>query len=254
MIDNLNVKFNIPFLIPEQYNDAMSYQELLYAVIDKLNTVINSVNSVPDEIVKEVTKQVNHLIESGFFDRKIDDIVNTKLAEVNAKIDKNTNDIANEWQKIYPVGSYYISESAESPAVLFGGTWEALNDKFIVADGSTFAAGTDGGALNHTHANQTTQSGGGGTTGSTALTIAQLPAHEHRTKVFRIGTKSGDGPLLTDWANVSATAEVIKGTEPIGGGQGHTHTTPNHTHNLKDTAPASSLPPYHPVHVWHRVL
>lgn len=252
MIDKLNVKFNIPFLIPEQYNDAMSYQELLYAVIDKLNTVINSVNSVPDEIVAEVNKQVNQLIESGFFDTKISALVDEHVADLTNKIDKNANDIANEWQKIYPVGSYYFSESATSPAVLFGGTWDELNDKFIVASGSTFAKGADGGALNHTHANQTTQSGGGGTSGSTILTIAQLPPHEHRTKVFRAGTKTGDGPLLTKWIEQSSSAEIIAGTEPVGGGTGHTHTIPSHTHALKDTAPASSMPPYHPVHVWCR--
>lgn len=252
MIDNLNVKYNIPFLIPEQYNDAMSNLELLYAVIDKLNAVIDSVNSVPDEIVAEVNKQVNKLIESGFFDTKISEIVDEHIAELNNKIDANTNAITNEWQKIYPVGSYYFSESATTPALLFGGTWVELNDKFIVASGSTFVKGTDGGALNHTHANQTTQSDGGGISGSTVLTVEQIPNHAHRTKVFRIGTKSGDGPLMTNWSNLSATAEIIDGTEGIGGGTGHTHTIPSHTHALKDTAPASSLPPYHPVHVWCR--
>ena len=252
MIDNLNVKYNIPFLIPEQYNDAMSNLELLYAVIDKLNAVIDSVNSVPDEIVAEVNKQINQLIDSGFFDTKISELVDEHVTELNNKIDSNTNAITNEWQKIYPVGSYYFSESATSPALLFGGTWIELNDKFIVASGSTFVKGTDGGALNHTHANQTTQSGGDGTSGSTVLTINQIPTHEHRTKIVRIGSKEGNGPLLTDWSAITSSAEIIKGTEPIGGGQGHTHTIPSHTHALKDTEPASSMPPYHPVHVWCR--
>ena len=39
-IPYLEVKKQLPFLIPEQYNDAMSYQELLYAVIDVVNEQI----------------------------------------------------------------------------------------------------------------------------------------------------------------------------------------------------------------------
>lgn len=252
MIDNLNVKYNIPFLIPEQYNDAMSYQELLYAVIDKLNAVIDSVNSVPDEIATDVNKQLTEIIDSGFFDKKITDIINAQIDDINAKINENAVNIANEWKKIYPVGSYYISENSTSPSNLFGGTWEALHNKFLVAEGSSFAFGTDGGALNHKHSNQATQSGGSGNSGSTVLSIEQIPNHSHRTKVFRLGSKSADGPLLTNWSNGSSTAEIIDGTENVGGGAGHNHTIPAHTHNLNDTQNASSLPPYHPVYVWRR--
>ena len=38
------------------------------------------------------------------------------------------NDLAN---KLYPVGSIYMSVNATNPAELFGGTWERLKDQFL---------------------------------------------------------------------------------------------------------------------------
>lgn len=59
------------------------------------------------------------------------------------------------WQnllnKIYPVGSLYMSAKATSPASLFGGTWEQIKDRFILAAGDTYAAGNTGGSASHNH-------------------------------------------------------------------------------------------------------
>lgn len=52
---------------------------------------------------------------------------------------------------VYPVGSLYMSAEATSPASLFGGTWEQIKDRFILAAGDTYAAGSKGGKENHTH-------------------------------------------------------------------------------------------------------
>lgn len=48
-------------------------------------------------------------------------------------------------QTIYPVGAIYLSVSKISPASLFGGTWERIEDTFLLAAGSTYAAGSTGG-------------------------------------------------------------------------------------------------------------
>jgi hypothetical protein len=48
----------------------------------------------------------------------------------------------------HPVGSYYWSSEATSPAILFGGSWEAIEDKFVYAAGSK-AVGTTGGEETH---------------------------------------------------------------------------------------------------------
>ena len=50
---------------------------------------------------------------------------------------------------IYPVGSIYMSVNATSPASLFGGTWEQIKDRFLLAAGDTHAAGSTGGEEQH---------------------------------------------------------------------------------------------------------
>lgn len=66
---------------------------------------------------------------------------------------KNTQRI--KWSalldKIYPVGCIYQSTSSTSPAELFGGTWEQIKDRFILAAGDTYAAGSAGGSVTHQH-------------------------------------------------------------------------------------------------------
>ncbi|MEG2344106.1 MAG: phage tail protein, partial [Acidaminococcaceae bacterium] len=68
---------------------------------------------------------------------------------------------------IYPVGSIYMSTAETSPAVLFGGTWEAMPaGRVLLAQGTSawgteYAAGSTGGEATHT------------------LTVGELPAHGH---------------------------------------------------------------------------
>ncbi|MDO5841694.1 MAG: hypothetical protein Q4Q24_00300 [Methanobrevibacter ruminantium] len=65
------------------------------------------------------------------------------------------------WKKIYPVGSIYISVNSTSPQTLFGGTWEQIQDRFLLASGSTYSAGAIGGEATH------------------KLTINEMPSHTH---------------------------------------------------------------------------
>ena len=62
----------------------------------------------------------------------------------------------------YPVGAIYISGNNTSPAYYFGGTWEKIEDKFLLAAGSTYTAGDTGGAETVT------------------LTTATMPKHRHQ--------------------------------------------------------------------------
>ena len=50
----------------------------------------------------------------------------------------------------HPVGSYYWSSKSTNPSSLFGGTWEQIKDKFILAAGSSYSVGATGGAATHT--------------------------------------------------------------------------------------------------------
>lgn len=63
--------------------------------------------------------------------------------------------------KVYPVGSIYMSVNNANPGTLFGGTWERIQGKFLLGASSGHGAGSTGGAE------------------SVTLTQAQLPAHTH---------------------------------------------------------------------------
>jgi hypothetical protein len=62
---------------------------------------------------------------------------------------------------IYPVGSLYWSSRDTNPANLFGGTWEQIKDKFVLAAGDTYEVNATGGASTVT------------------LTEEELPSHSH---------------------------------------------------------------------------
>lgn len=50
---------------------------------------------------------------------------------------------------IYPVGSIYMSVNSTDPSLLFGGTWERIQDRFLLAAGSTYENGATGGEATH---------------------------------------------------------------------------------------------------------
>ena len=83
---------------------------------------------------------------------------------------------------VYPVGSIYMSVESTNPATLFGGTWARIEDRFLLAAGETYAAGSTGGAANHT------------------LTIAEMPAHNHGMGLNGTGSEYAH---TVDWATSS---------------------------------------------------
>jgi hypothetical protein len=108
-----------------------------------------------------------------------------------------------------------------------GGTPD-LRDKFVVGAGTTYALGATGGAVSGT-----TSSDGTGVTGSTVLTVGQLPAHTHTmaTQLFVDEIDAGVGKTyVVDGTGMS--------TGSAGSNEGHTHTGPAHTHTVP------TLPPY----------
>ena len=67
-----------------------------------------------------------------------------------------SSDVTDLIDIIYPIGSIYMSVNSVNPSTLFGGTWEQIEDKFLLASGSTYSNGATGGSANavvvsHTH-------------------------------------------------------------------------------------------------------
>lgn len=122
---------------------------------------------------------------------------------------------------LYPVGSLYLSAGPDSPAALFGGSWTRLKDRFLLAAGDSWAAGSTGGEAAH------------------VLAENELPAHSHAAldgstrfaarsgsaQAYGYGLTAGGTDVKLDWTTGSA-----------GGGAAH-----------------NNLPPYLAVYVWQRV-
>ena len=47
---------------------------------------------------------------------------------------------------LYPVGSIYLSVNETTPENLFGGKWEQIEDRFLLASGSRYTPGNTGGS------------------------------------------------------------------------------------------------------------
>ena len=123
----------------------------------------------------------------------------------------------------YPVGACIITSSAEfDPNTAYPGTtWERIKDRFILAAGDAYKAGSTGGAAEVT------------------LTVDQMPAHNHKPS---IGNETG-----SSWARYLVYNDSNNGfawidadnpntvTSTVGGDQAH-----------------NNMPPYVAKYVWER--
>lgn len=122
--------------------------------------------------------------------------------------------IANMWDVIYPVGSIYMSMDSTSPAQLFGGTWERIIDRFLLAGSSvSYPVGSTGGEATHT------------------LTVDEMPSHSHTYTLAQGSTSGGSGHA--DW---SQGAHQEWSTQATGGSAAH-----------------NNMPPYLSVYMWKRI-
>ena len=162
----------------------------------------------------------------------------------NINADKLDGKHASElWSILMPVGFIYSSLAPTSPATLFGGTWAAIQDRFLVGAGNLYAGNSTGGATTHGH----TQVAHAHTTGAMALSTAQMPYHRHVGAYNYTGNFSGSG----SYAFMLTTTRVDNGVVGYaGGGAAHGHgDTGGATPAINN---GSSMPPYLAVFMWQR--
>lgn len=115
-------------------------------------------------------------------------------------------------QLVYPVGSIYISVNNVNPGTIFGGTWQQVKDRFILAAGDAYKGRATGGSADaviptHTHTITASSGSAGAHTHTTSGTAASGGAHTH--------TVSGTG------ASAGAHTHSVSGTAASAGA--HTH-------------------------------
>lgn len=108
---------------------------------------------------------------------------------------------------MYPVGSIYISVNAANPSAIFGGTWEQIEDRFLLASGTKYAAGSTGGSADasipeHTHDITASSASAGAHTHTTSGTAASAGAHTHTVS----GTAASAGAHTHTTSGTAASA------------------------------------------------
>lgn len=122
---------------------------------------------------------------------------------------------------IYPVGSIYITvDDTFDPNTAFTGTtWVPIEDRFLLAAGSTYSNGSTGGSATVT------------------LTTDQIPSHRHlatsKTTSYASGSQTNWRCMSFDGTNADYSQDIYTGY--TGGGQAH-----------------ENMPPYLAVCVWKR--
>ena len=209
--------------------------------------------------VKLVTnlKQENLLNNGLIYDFNLGKIkYNGQGAPIFTKEESPKNMISNMLDIFYPVGSIIENSNADfNPNSALGGTWVQIEGRMLIGANSTYPLGSANGSASHVH-----------TTGSVALTTANLPAHSHS-----IAERTIDGGRHRhQWACSSgegnetlhtATKDRKVGYRWTEYGDSHSHTIPAHNtnntgsgtaHNHGNTGSASNLPPYKAVNIWER--
>lgn len=125
----------------------------------------------------------------------------------------------------YPVGTVYQTTSSTfNPQVSWGGTWERIKDKFLLAAGDTYAGGSTGGEATH------------------KLTVQEMPSHTHVMYVNNDGSASGWSPTSGDY--------LIKP-------DGVTTSKKNYQAKLAQNGAGldqehNNMPPYLAIYIWKR--
>lgn len=190
---------------------------------------------------------------------------------------------------LYPVGSVYLSIlDSFDPNTAFGGTWELVGSGRYLLGGDGTNGGEESGSETHIHnmpeqgvtgtassetvtvdyktifntANRAAFNTGAnnGNTGSTKLTVAQMPTHNHSlggngfsedARVFNWGMNKGDvyvpsallyGGNTGDKNALYTYQNAWNRTQNSGSSQGHTHTLGSHTHSIE--AHSHQVPPH----------
>ena len=120
--------------------------------------------------------------------------------------------------KIYPVGSIYMSTNSTSPATFIGGTWQRIQDRFLLAAGSTYTAGNTGGS-------STTSYTPSGSVGYHTLTTSEMPSHTHTFTGSSVSTSIEDTYHAHTFTSTNTALNHYHDFNTGGQSQGHTHNT-----------------------------
>ena len=119
-----------------------------------------------------------------------------------------------------------MSVNNTDPSTLYGGTWERIQDTFLLAAGSTYTAGDTGGEATH------------------ILTTNEIPSHTHTHKCWVYNGSNNSGGQARYGFGYQATGVLSTGFD--------SGEIQHYNMNTGGDAAHNNMPPYLAVYVWKR--
>lgn len=175
-------------------------------------------------------------------------LLNEKVEALEAEIESGSglDSRLTKLETLYGVGAIWITLSNDDPGTLFGGTWQKLQDRFLLCSGTNAAGATGGSSL------QQIQIG-----------LANLPAHTHHENEALMAYNStyGNEDLSpgSDMASIGYIDSEYGGDPSTYLELGNTSTqndatgTPVSAQFVPDPIDVQIIPDYVAVNVWKRI-
>lgn len=152
--------------------------------------------------------------------------------------------------RAHPVGSYFITESADNPhEILGGGVWQKLEGRFLLGANASYSVGSEGGEAMHT------------------LTESEMPSHTHDASIkpfyykgnkiqfFNAASADKGGSWSGDTQFEIAAARKMVGTSGVQNVLTEANLNTGKaidTANTGGGASHNNMPPYRAVNIWKR--
>ncbi len=235
LIGETQNSLTLKYRFKEKNNNSVTWSELknIEATLNEDNTFM--INDL--QLESEFDYRINYDIEfyaNDLFQQILhSDII--KTSEDIVKVHKNGMYIKNidtkkllingeevfDLDKVYPIGSLYLTTNETNPSDLFGGTWNKLEDEtFLMSASAKYPAKSKGGENQHT------------------LSINEMPYHEHAQFVTAIAGSGGTGVRRDYSADETGLSSYPQGINTGGNGNGQPH---------------NNMPKFYAVYIWTRV-
>lgn len=187
------------------------------------------------------------------------DTMERKLKDAGINISGNQEGQASIVDIVYPVGAIYMSLNETSPSELFGGTWERIQGRFLLASGENDANDTEADENWGTSFPEGTLNAPAGEKGGEAthvLTNEQMPVHTHKQNAHHhAGLRSGSvsGTVVKGGSDYCAKGTISGlGSNSAATKVIYTVNTTATNQNTGGGAAHNNLPPYLSVYMWKR--
>lgn len=125
------------------------------------------------------------------------------------------------FNRIYPVGSIYMSVNSTNPGTIFGGTWEQIQGRYLLGAGTPSQnTNTSMGSLTQEQLTWTFTAGETLGEYTHPLSISEMPSHEHiLNTMLNPGTPTAENHAVAGGLNTWSS--VMAKTQPEGGSLAH---------------------------------